>query len=197
MVCLSMLGILACCSASSPTHYYTLQAIVPTAAPPSPMQEPVEQAPLRLEPVVIPPELDRLELVIRSGRYRLRIEDSERWAAPLDDQIRRVLSDDLAQRLPPHALVDFNEPANSQPRRLLIVAVGEFYADESCAVSLHVDWTLKTPGGNIDRGNLQVQQPASSPCAADAIPAAMSTALGSLTDRLVHSISTAVPAAGS
>jgi hypothetical protein len=187
-VCLLMLGVLSGCSASPPTHYYTLQTVVPNAASGPAMQEPRQLVPLRLEPVAIPPELDRLELVVRSGRYRVKIEDSERWAAPLDDQIRRVLSDDLAQRLPAHAMADFNEPASDQPRRLLAVAIDEFYADESCAVSLRADWSLKIPGGKIDRGSYQLQQPPSLPCDVAATPAAMSTAVASLADRLVQSI---------
>jgi hypothetical protein len=183
-----MLCVLAGCGASPPTHYYTLQATVPEVAPLPSVPELHDQVPLRLEPVVIPPELDRLELVVRSGRYRVKIEDSERWAAPLDDQIRRALSDDLAQRLPAHAMADYNEPAGNQPRRLLTVAIGEFYADESCAVSLRADWTLKGPGASVDRGSLQLQQPASLPCDSGAMPAAMSMAVGSLADRLAQSI---------
>ena len=90
------------CSASPPTRYYILDSVAAAQGGAAATAAPGSGPLVRLEPVVIPPELDRLELVTRSGPYRLRISDSERWAAPLDDQIRRVLSQDLAERLPPH-----------------------------------------------------------------------------------------------
>jgi uncharacterized protein len=178
---------LATCSANPPTRYYMLQS-EPAAGtlPPaisSAAAMPGNQLVVRLEPVVIPLELDRLELVSRSGPYRIRIADTERWAAPLDEQIRRVLSDDLAVRLPPHMLADPNEPAGNDPRRLLSVVITEFYADDTCATTLRAAWSLRGPSGDSERGTEQLQQPARAACAG-MVPAAMSAALGTLADRL-------------
>jgi len=182
---------LAACSASPPTRYYTLQSEAATGPLPpaisSAAATTANQLVVRLEPVVIPPELDRLELVSRSGPYRVRIADTERWAAPLDEQIRRVLSDDLAVRLPPHLLADPNEPAGNDPRRLLSVDIAEFYADDACATTLRAAWSLRSPSGDSERGSAQLRQPAAAACAG-AVPAAMSAALGMLADRLAAAI---------
>jgi len=191
----ALLSMLACCSlvacsASPPTRYYTLQSDAPRdgfRGGSASGMVPANQAVVRLEPVVIPPELDRLELVSRSGPYRVRITDSDRWAAPLDEQIRRVLSDDLAARLPPHLVADPNEPASNDPRRLLSIAIAEFYADGACATTLRADWTLRGTNGDSERGTEQVQRPGATPCT-DAIAAAMSSALGMLADRLASVI---------
>jgi uncharacterized lipoprotein YmbA len=175
---------LASCGASPATRYYTLQSVMPAGAAPSlPGSPAVKPITVRLEPVVIPPELDRLELVSRLGRYRVRISDTDRWAAPLDDQIRRVLSEDLAERLPPHWVADPNEPTGNDPRRLLSIAIADFYADEVCRTTLRADWTLRGPSGLSERGTEQVQQPGVAPCDG-AVPAGMSSALGQLADRL-------------
>ena len=59
---------------------------------------------LRVERVTIPGELDRLELVRRSSANRLQIAVFDRWAAPLEDMIRRIATADLTARLAPGAV---------------------------------------------------------------------------------------------
>jgi uncharacterized lipoprotein YmbA len=176
--------LLCACGSSPPMRFYTLKAIPPAMVAAATVPNNVV---VRLEPVVIPPELDRLELVSHSGPYRVQVADSDRWAAPLEDQIRRALSDDLSMRLPPQLIADPNEPTSNEPRRMLSVAIAQFDADDSCAVSLRADWTLRDSKGNTQRGSEQVQIAGSAPCAG-ALPASMSAALAVLADRLARAI---------
>ena len=148
---------------------------------------PANQIAVRIQPVVIPPELDRVELVTRGGPYRVHIADSDRWAAPLDDQIRRTLNEDLAARLPANLVADSNEPATQEPRRLLSIAVIEFYADGECGATLRADWTLQGPSGAIQHGSEHFNTHEAVSCMAGtpaAIAAAMSAALGVFSERL-------------
>jgi uncharacterized protein len=160
-------------------QYHTLKAMAPAAT----IANTSDQTVVRVQPVNIPPELDRLQLVSRSGPYTVHIADSDRWAAPLEDQVRRVVSDDLSARLPPNLVADPNEPATNEPRRLLSIAIAEFYSDGSCAATLRASWTLSSPKGHSERRAEQLQVPASEPCAGS-VPAAMSFALAALSDRL-------------
>jgi uncharacterized lipoprotein YmbA len=193
----SQVWLLACClplgcSSSPPLRYYTLNAIASTA-PPVTISN---QAPVRVDPIVIPQELDRLEIVTRVGPNRLRISELDHWAAPLDDQIRRVLSDDLSTRLSPHELADPNEPAGGGPRRLLSVSITDFLADSACSVTLHADWMLRGPNSNNERGTESVLIRGNEPCTAPAA-AQMSSALAMLADRLATMILTAAGSARS
>jgi uncharacterized protein len=81
--------------ASAPSHYYTL---VPESGRHTPA---APAAPLRLEvePVKIPAQVDRLELVTRLPDGSLSIADNERWIAPVADELQSALSIELAQRL--------------------------------------------------------------------------------------------------
>ena len=126
--------LLVACGASPPTRYFALNAIAPASAS---VASAAADAPvkIRLEPVAIPPELDRLELVTHSGTNRVQIADLDRWAAPLDEQIRRTLSDDLSARLPEHLIADPNEPATQDPRRKLSVSIGQLDVNDSCAIA--------------------------------------------------------------
>jgi uncharacterized protein len=181
---LRAVGVLGCCmlfgcGSSPPTRFYILNEIAPTAQPPT-GSNPIA---VRVEPVAVAPEVDRPELVTRSGPNRVHVTGLERWAAPLPAQIRRVISDDLSARLPPGLVANPDEPATSEPRRSLTIAIEEFYGDDSCAVSLRAGWSLTNPHANVLHGTEQVQIPASTPCSGE-LPAAMSRALGVLADRL-------------
>jgi uncharacterized protein len=185
---LQCIGLLGCCAlcgcgSSPPTRFYILNQIPPSAAAvPS-----ASSIPVRVEPTALAPEIDRPELVTRSGPNRVHVAGSQRWAAPLRGQIRRVLSDDLAARLPPALVADPDEPATNEPRRMLTIAIEEFYGDDSCAVSLRAGWSLANPHVNLLHGSEQVQIPGSAPCSGE-LPAAMSQALAVLADRLAQVI---------
>jgi uncharacterized lipoprotein YmbA len=173
--------LLFACGSSPPTRFYILNEIAPTT--PAPAATASNQIPVRVEPVAVAPELDRPEIVSRIGPNRVHVAGSDRWAAPLAEQIRRVLSDDLSARLPPGSVADLNEPGTKDPRRLLTIAIDEFYGDETCAVSLRASWSLTIPNAASRHGTEQVQVPASAPCAGE-MPAAMSRALSVLADRI-------------
>jgi hypothetical protein len=180
-------SLMVACGSSPPQRYYTLQPVAVSAGTTAPDVVPTNQIAVRIQPVLIPPELERVELVSRGGPYRVHIADSDRWAAPLDDQIRRTLNDDLAARLPAHLVADPNEPATQDPRRLLSVAIVEFYADDECGATLRADWTLRGSAAESQHGNEQFKTHDAVSCVAGtpaALAAAMSAALGTFSERL-------------
>ncbi len=176
--------VLGSCGTSPPTRFFTLSASPPVT--PTTTDAASEAALLRVQPIVIPAELDRLELVTHAGPNLVRVAGTERWAAPLDEQIRRVLSEDLRLRLPPHSVADPYEPVTTDPRRLLSIEIGEFEVDQNCAATLHSDWTLRTSGKSdtVTSGSEDLSLPSSGACP-DHLASAMSVALGMLADRLV------------
>lgn len=173
------------CTSSPPLHYYTLTQ-VPAGTRSSTTDSTV---PVRLDRVTIPAELDRSQLVRRIDTTRLQIVDSDRWAAPLEDIIRRVLSDDLAARLPPNMVANPFEPSVGEKRQSLAVDVEEFYGDSACSVTLRAAWVLKQPDSQSSRGTEETKIPGGGDCGgAGALPVAMSQALGQLSDRIAAAI---------
>jgi uncharacterized lipoprotein YmbA len=85
---------LAACS-SVPTHFYTLMQ------PADPAAEPGATAPFAIDvmPVGIPAQADQPQLVVRTGAGSVAVLDNEHWAAPLADEVRAALSDDLVRAL--------------------------------------------------------------------------------------------------
>jgi uncharacterized lipoprotein YmbA len=192
------------CASSAPIRFYTLTSMAPqTTADAS-----AGAIPLRLARVAVPGELDRTQLVRRIDSTRLQIDDQDLWAAPLDEMVRRVLSADLAARLPANSVLDGNEPATGERLQTLAVDIHEFYADRSCAVTLQATWVLTPPqpgpGGKPGQAaqaaeprqtTQEIQVPSAGACSgADPVPEAMSRALALLSDRIVAALG-ASPAA--
>ena len=180
LAALITLAVIACGS-SPPTRYYRLEA----TAVRSPALDAIGHGVVRIEAVTIPPELNRLEIVTRSGPNRVHVTGADRWAAPLDVQIRRVLSQDLSRRLPPNSVADPDEPAGGTPRRQLWVGVVEYVADARCAITLRANWTLREADDTGRRGSEDLNLSAQPVCQP---AAAMSEALGLLADRLAAEI---------
>lgn len=110
---------LAAC-ASAPLHYYTLVAPAAEAAggPVAPASDmPVNPGspslPFELLPVSVPAQVDQPQLVVREGGQGVALLGSERWIAPLNDEVRSALSADLAREL--HSQDVSGLPGNDKP----------------------------------------------------------------------------------
>jgi uncharacterized protein len=173
--------LLAGCASSPPMHYYTLSEVSATAR----LNAAENTTPVRLDRVTIPTEIDRAQIVRRIDATRLQIVENDRWAAPLDDTIRRVLSNELAARLSPNLIVDPYEPSVGEKRQSLSVDVQEFYGDTACAVTLKAAWVLKSTDTQSSRGTEDIGIPSSTGCGGvESLPTAMSQALAQLSDRI-------------
>jgi uncharacterized lipoprotein YmbA len=173
------------CASSPPLHYYTLTEVPAESR----LAAAGDTVPVRLDRVTIPTELDRSQLVRRIDATRLQIIEGERWAAPLEDTIRRVLSGDLAARLPPNMVANTNEPSIGEKRQSLAVDIAELYGDAACTVTLRAAWVLKQPDSQSSRGTEELRVPVSGDCSrAGTLPTAMSQALAQLSDRIAAAV---------
>jgi uncharacterized protein len=79
---------------SAPVRYYTL-------APPADKTLPVSETALAIDVRVVhtPPQLNRSELMVRTGPTELTLLDNERWASPVNDEIKDALRLELQRRL--------------------------------------------------------------------------------------------------
>jgi uncharacterized lipoprotein YmbA len=88
-----IVGIGAACT-SAPIRYYTL-------TPPS--DEPLRAAratlPIDVRVVHIPPQLNRFELMVRTGATETTLLENERWASPMKDEIKDAVRLELQRRL--------------------------------------------------------------------------------------------------
>ena len=178
---LGLLALALAACASKPTQFHTLDPSPPAGA----VAGGSMALPIQVDSVTLPPELDRPELVRRSGPGNLDVADIDRWAGPLDQIARQVLATDLAERLPAGATVPRDDPAPPSKRRGLDVEIERFDGDLGGRVTLIAHWTLLE--GSAARTALRREEHIDIPAASADIGgtvSGMSRALGVLADRI-------------
>ena len=84
---LAILG--AGCSSTPPARFYTLSSTSTPAAASSELS-------VAVGPVAVPAAVDRPQIVVSLGPNRVWLDEFNRWAAPLQDDIARVVAKNLA-----------------------------------------------------------------------------------------------------
>jgi len=79
--------------ASAPTHFLTLVPMGSGSSAPVPAP-----SDLKVESVAVPAEVDQPDLVVRESDGSVALLETERWVAPLSDQIRLSLNLALERR---------------------------------------------------------------------------------------------------
>jgi uncharacterized protein len=92
----SPIGLGAC--ASTPSRFYILNTLSASETIPgtAAAQGPV----IGVGPITVPKYLDRPQIITRSGRNQLALGEFDRWAEPLQDNVLRVLGENLAFLIP-------------------------------------------------------------------------------------------------
>lgn len=180
LIATGLSALLAAC-ASAPTRFHTLDPV----APADPVAQRLPPAPVRVDSVVVPPELDRPQIVRRAGPGRLDLADDDRWAGPLDELARGALASDLALRLAAGATVRQDDPAPPRTLHRIDVVIERFEGATPGPVTLVARWTLLGDGPDqvLARHEERIEVPAGADI--DGTVTAMSTALGLLADRMV------------
>jgi uncharacterized lipoprotein YmbA len=173
-------AVLAGCGSSPPLHYYALDVVTPAAAPAA-LNTPTL---VHVRHISLPPEMDHRGLTYHQGTTRLNISDADQWSAPLADLIQATVTRDLGARLGYEKVLAAAAQGSGQANLDLDFVI--LSADDSCAISAQVNWTLSVPSGATRRGTLQMMAPAAS-CPAG-MAAALSAALGELTDQLARQL---------
>lgn len=91
----AVLVVLTGCASSKPSRFYTL---APMKAPDSYARSvPAEPGTVvAVGPVELPGYLDRPQIVTGAGGTELRMAETERWAGPLEEDVSRVLIENLS-----------------------------------------------------------------------------------------------------
>ena len=184
LLAMPLLVALGACGSSPKTQFYTLDAVSPTDADPAPVRG--SAAHLEVGHVEIPGTLDRLSMVTAKGGDQVEVSDQDRWAAPLDELVRRALTDDLRQRLPAGAVLVPGDPA-PPGTRVLTLNVQRFMGDAGGRVVLEADWAVGTDGQHPRLHHARIEETAAAG-GGGAVAGAMSRALGRLADQVSASV---------
>lgn len=174
--------LLTACGTSPPTQFIALSShpgeIVAASAQ--------SAAPVVVGRVNLPPELDRLPLVSYGANGQVEVNGTIRWAAPLDESIRRTLAFNLANRLGDKNVVLPGQPTPAGSSRLLVVTIQTFAPKPNHQVILDAHWSVTRQGSPSQpqaEGNASITAQVQSANSTD-LGAAMSAALATLSDQI-------------
>lgn len=170
-------ALLTGCASPDP-RYYTLaqgpDATVPAAGQAATPARAAQAQPVWIEvaPVRVPERLNRPQLVVRDGKDggELKLLDLSRWSAPLPDELRDALSQQLQARL---GAVDTYQQGLSEvePVYRITTEVVRLDAEVGQRAGAVINWTVRRlPDGKVNAGRTQAELPA--PGAVDGVVAA-------------------------
>jgi uncharacterized lipoprotein YmbA len=178
-----LLGVLlltAC--ASPPSHFYALNST----------QELLVKSPssvsVAVGPVTIPETVNRSEIVVQAGPNRVGLDEFNRWAAPLQSDIQRVIIENLVRLLGTPRVSRYPQGPITTPDFRVQIEVLRFESMPGDAVLLDVIWTVRGKTEKDEKtGRTTLRERATGP-GYDALVAAHSRALGSLSRNLAEVI---------
>jgi len=171
----ALLAAAALAGCSSPkSSFYTLSSDAAPGRAPATAQYSVE-----IGAVTVPDVVDRPQLVTRSGANQVTINEFARWAEPLKSEIPRVIADNLTQLLDGVRVSVYPQHANPDDYQVLI-EVQRFDSALGEAATVEVLWTVKAPKGGASKTGRSVAREAAAGASYDALVAAHSRALASI-----------------
>lgn len=116
------LTFLSACSSVQPLHYYQLPQLASST-----VLEKTAAPVLVVEPVMVANYLNSNALILQMSEVQLVKTSQHHWAEALDQQLTRLLLQQLAQELPQVRVTD---RAPATPHRRLLVQVEQFHGTE-------------------------------------------------------------------
>ena len=139
------LVVMAACSSTPSTHFYVLSSMPPAQSTPA---SNAKQISLVIRDVRLPQYLERPQIITRGGDNRIQLADDAQWAGNLQQDMIRVLTENLGQLLKSDRV--FSAPHNGpiKPDFRVDVEVLRFEQGADGRVTLSARWWLIRGGDN-------------------------------------------------
>ena len=124
------------CGTSPPSRFYTLNATATLAVSPSALF-------VAVGPVTVPAVVDRPEFVVNTGPNELRIDDFNRWASPLQDNLSRAIAENLGAILGTPRVILFPQALATDPEYRVAVEVRTFESVPGKSAAIDAVWTIR------------------------------------------------------
>jgi uncharacterized lipoprotein YmbA len=172
--------IFAGCS-SSPSHFYTLNA---TAAPGSS----TSKISIAVGPISVPAAVDQPQIVVSTGANTVTFDDFNRWASPLQDNIARVVAENLVAILGTPRVTLFPLTLDANPDYRVQIGVRNFDSTPGKSASMDAVWTVRrTKDGKFETGRTSARETLQD-SGYDALAAAHSRGLARLSQDIADTI---------
>jgi uncharacterized lipoprotein YmbA len=177
--CAFLILVAGCASPAS--RFYTLSAASTPATTSSDLS-------VTLGPVSVPAAVDRPQIVVRTGPNQVRMDEFNRWAAPLQNGIARVVAENLVAILGTPSVTVSPLTLSEGADYRVALEVQRFESAPGDAATLDAVWAVsRTKDGKAQTGRTTVRE--SSPDKGfDALAAAHSRAIARLSQDIAAAV---------
>jgi len=173
--------VLAAGCSSDPAHFYTLSA----TATPAPATSKLAVA---VGSVSVPAAVDRPQIVVSTSANTVAIDEFNRWASPLQDNIARVVAENLVAILGTQRVTLFPQTVTPDVDYRVQIEVRTFESAPGKSATLNAVWTVRrTKDGKTETGRTSAQEKVSDN-GFDALAAAHSRAVGQMSKDIADAI---------
>jgi uncharacterized lipoprotein YmbA len=141
------------CGSTPPSHFYTLDATAKPASTASSLS-------VAVGPVTVPAVVDRPEIVVKTGPNEVWLDEFNRWASPLQDNLGRAIAENLVAMLGTPRVIVFPQAASANADYRVAIEVQTFESVPGDAATLDAVWTVRRPKDATFRvGRTSVREP--------------------------------------
>lgn len=132
---------LAACGGSRPSVFYALN---PMDAYASAAQKTTRDLRIGVGPIRLPDYLNRPQIVVRKGENRLVVDEFHRWGGALEDEILRILTENLGMLLGSDQVRVYADDFG-QPDYRVTVSLQRFEGVDNREAQLKASWAILQP----------------------------------------------------
>ncbi len=171
------------CSSTPQARFYTLS---PTSTPAAASSE----TSVAVGPVAVPAAVDRPQIVVSLGPNSVWLDEFNRWAAPLQDDIARVVAENLVAMLGTPRVARASQTVSAGFSYRAVIAVERFESVPGEMARLDAVWTVsRGTDGTTKTGRTTVREPTTEK-GYEALAAAHSRAVGKLSRDIADAVGT-------
>ena len=173
------------CATAPSSQFYTLSSTTQAAAPTAKMS-------VAVGPVSIPAAVDRPQMVISAGANQVQLDEFNRWAAPLQNDISRVVAENLVKMLGTPSVTLFPQTASAKADYRVSIEIQSFVSTLGESAALDAVWTVRRMQDNTQRsGRSTLSEPAKAAAPDqrhDALAAAHSRAIARMSQDIADAV---------
>jgi len=177
----AFVALAARCGSTPSSRFYTLNGTATPATTSSNLS-------LVVGPVSVPAAVDRPEIVVSTGANQVALDDFNRWASPLGDNISRVVAENLVALLGTPRVTLFPQTLGADADFRVTVEVQRFESTPGESATLDAVWAVRrAKDGKSETGRTTVREtvPRKS---YDTLVAAHSRAVGRLSQDIAAAV---------
>jgi uncharacterized protein len=169
--------------ASAPSRFYTLNSTARSDGASA------THYAVAVGPVTIPAEVDRPQFTVQVAPNRVDVDEFNRWAAPLNDNIARVVAGDLATLLGTPRVVT-GSPASFNPDYRVTLDIQKFESVQGKSVQIEAVWVVRKSTDSVSLSGRTTAGGPVSNSSFEALAAAHSRALARVSSDIAAAIRT-------